>query len=541
MREVKEWFNWVEANEWRQWAMGVYGKAWEGRFSPFKTLLTATAKRFGESAQVFLVRAPGRLNLMGRHIDHRGGFVHPIALPREILLTVRPRDDDIVIAHHAEPEKFSSHAFRFSEVAPTKPLSVDEWERWTREKATQRKTFAGWAIYAEAAVATIVNWHKEFGISDLSSLRGLEAVVYGDIPPEAGLSSSSALFVAFLVALLHRNIGASLDTRSLPPEICGYGEWYVGTRGGAGDHAAILLAETGKVMRIGFFPMNFELLPFPEELCLLVMDSGERAHKAGGARAEFNRRVAAYEVGMMIWHERFPELRERLRYLRDAAPSRLGDEGLVYRLLKALPRYATFDELVELFPNRKDRLLQLAATCQAEGKTPFNSSLVPRPSPLEIRGACWFGVAECERSEMFRQVLREGDIDRIGELMTVSHDGDRVTRWRDSEPSPFQFPTDDFALEAFEQNKVPIWKQAGSYRCSTPTIDFIVDTALRVGALGAQLSGAGLGGCAMALVRRDEAEKIAERIASNYQRALGMELSWFIAEPCKGAQVLSEP
>jgi galactokinase len=45
----------------------------------------------------------------------------------------------------------------------------------------------------------------------------------------------------------------------------------------------------------------------------------------------------------------------------------------------------------------------------------------------------------------------------------------------------------------------------------------------------------------MALVRRDEAEKIAERIASNYQRALGMELSWFIAEPCKGAQVFSEP
>jgi N-acetylgalactosamine kinase len=142
---------------------------------------------------------------------------------------------------------------------------------------------------------------------------------------------------------------------------------------------------------------------------------------------------------------------------------------------------------------------------------------------------------------MFRQVLREGDIDRIGELMTVSHDGDRVTRWRDSEPSPFQFPTDDFALEAFEQNKVPIWKQAGSYRCSTPAIDFIVDTALGVGALGAQLSGAGLGGCAMALARRDEAEQIAERIASNYQRALGMELSWFTAEPCKGAQVLSEP
>ena len=118
MREVNKWLNWVETNEWRQWATGVYGKAWEGRFLPFKTLLTATAKQFGESAQVFLVRAPGRLNLMGRHIDHRGGFVHPIALPREILLAVRPRNDDTVTVHHAEPEKFSSYIFASAKLLP---------------------------------------------------------------------------------------------------------------------------------------------------------------------------------------------------------------------------------------------------------------------------------------------------------------------------------------------------------------------------------------------------------------------------------------
>ncbi|MFN3423060.1 MAG: hypothetical protein ACK40X_15200, partial [Armatimonadota bacterium] len=165
-------------------------------------------------------------------------------------------------------------------------------------------------------------------------------------------------------------------------------------------------------------------LPFPEELSLLVIDSGERAHKAGSARLEFNRRVAAYEVGMMIWREQFPDLKERLQHLRDAAPSRLGDEKLVYRLLKALPRYATFDELVKQMPQQEERLLQLASTCQ---------TTTEERTPLEVRGTCWFGVAECERSERFAEILKRGEVTAIGELMTISHDGDRVVSWRDGE------------------------------------------------------------------------------------------------------------
>lgn len=533
MVEVSKWLNWLETNEWKQWAKRVYGKVGEGRKVAYRTLLTAAAQRFGDLTSVFLVRSPGRLNLMGRHIDHRGGFVYPIALPKEILLAVKPRNDDVVEIHHVEQNAFPSRAFRFCDVSPPQKLSVDEWERWTREHSKQRRAIAGWTIYAEAAASTVVNWGKELGLDNLKLPGGLNAVVYGDIPPEAGLSSSSALFVAFLLALLYRNLSNQrFQVSPSMPEICGYGEWYVGTRGGAGDHAAILFSELGKVMCVGFFPMTFEHLLFPEELSLLVIDSGERAHKAGSARLEFNRRVAAYEVGMMIWREQFPELRERLQYLRDASPSRLGNEKLVYRLLKALPRYATFDELMKQMPQNEERLLQLASTCQttAEERT-----------PLEVRGTCWFGISECERSERFAEILKRGEVAAIGELMTISHDGDRVISWRDGEAFPFQFPTEDIALDTFEQNQIPIWKQAGSYRCSTPTIDFIVDTALEVGAIGAQLSGAGLGGCAMVLVKREEAEQVTEQISTAFQKSLGTEPSWFIAEPCQGVKVLVHP
>ncbi len=533
MRTVSEWLNWLHSADWERWARGTYGQAWSGRRELFQTLLTTAAEQWGLSCPVFLVRAPGRLNLMGRHIDHRGGFVHPIALPREILVAAQPCDDDWVVLEHVHPEAFPAQQFRISEVCPSRPLSVEEWERWTREEAPSRKG-AGWGIYAQAAAATIVNWQQELGVVG-NSWRGVKAIVTGDIPPEAGLSSSSALFVALLLTLLQSNEATILRHRERwlkLAEICGYGEWFVGTRGGAGDHAAILLSEQGKVTRIGFFPITVAHLPFPEGVCLVVMDSGERAHKASGARAEFNRRVAAYEVGMLLWHEQFPHLRERLKHLRDAAPSRLGEEATVYQLLQALPRYASFEELLSLLPHHAERLQQWRVICQGSPDEAVT---------LEVRGTCWFGIAECERSERFGEALAKGDVMHLGELMNVSHDGDRVTRWRNGDAEPFHFPTDDVALTVFAQNRVPFWKQAGSYRCSTPAIDLLVDTALRLGALGAQLAGAGLGGCAMALVERESAEALAEQVANRYQRVLHLQLAWFIAEPCKGAEVLLSP
>jgi N-acetylgalactosamine kinase len=535
MRPLSEWLKWLGSFEWQRWAKGVYGAAGIQRLPAFRALLSAAADRWGLDTPVILVRSPGRLNLMGRHIDHRGGFVHPIALPREILLAVQPRNDDLVAIHHTQLIAFPSHFFRFGEVAPPRPMGVDEWERWTRQKATERKV-AGWAIYAEAAAATLVNWHAALGISSVTELRGINAVVDGDIPPEAGLSSSSALFVAFLLALLHRNAAIPpRPSRLSLAELCGYGEWFVGTRGGAGDHAAILLAQRGKVLRISFFPMTVETLPFPDDLCLLVMDSGERAHKASSARREFNLRVAAYEVGMMLWHERFPELRDRLRHLRDATPKRLGSSALTYRLLQALPERISFGELSRALPHRIAELSRLAANCDALSPSEMEHTFT------EPRGVCWFGIAECERSERFADALREGDGGQLGELMTLSHDGDRVMRWRNGVSEPFRFPTDDAQLVRMEAEGVPMWRQAGSYRCSTPALDFLVDAALQAGALGAQLSGAGLGGCVMALAHRNDAERIAQQVTDAYAKVLGRKLTWFIAEPCDGAEVLSAP
>ena len=69
----------------------------------------AFRERFGERP-TFIVRSPGRVNLIGEHTDYNDGFVLPMAIERAVWLALRPRDDGRVLAHsleQAEPADFS--------------------------------------------------------------------------------------------------------------------------------------------------------------------------------------------------------------------------------------------------------------------------------------------------------------------------------------------------------------------------------------------------------------------------------------------------
>ncbi len=87
--------------------------------------------------------------------------------------------------------------------------------------------------------------------------------------------------------------------------------------------------------------------------------------------------------------------------------------------------------------------------------------------------------------------------------------------------------------------RAQIERQAGGYACSVPEIDFIVDTALRVdGVVGAQISGAGLGGCVMILVREDAVDRLAARLRDAYYAPRGLAPDLTVCAPVKGSGVL---
>lgn len=340
-------------------------------------------------------------------------------------------------------------------------------------------------------------------------IHGVDCVVSGDIPMAAGLSSSSALVVAMGEALVSTN-GLDVTPNDLV-YLCGEGEWFVGTRGGSADHAAVKLSQSGQIVTVAFFPFAIRsYVPFPEGYSLIIANSRVQARKAAGARDAFNERVASYELAVHWVRKLFPNYAPLIQHLRDISPEGLGVRAAdIYRVLLDVPERVSAHELKQVIgPNIFERITTM--------------HIAREHYPLRAR--LLFGIAECQRSKMLHRLLLSKDMERIGWLMKISHDGDRVAG---KDGAPFAPPLDDgylseriSDLQSEDPDRVlagQLYAQPGAYGCSIPQIDHMVDIALRVpGVLGAQLCGAGLGGCMMVLARSEASEEVVAQLNTHY-------------------------
>jgi len=472
----------------RQW----YGE--EVPWQQIRNVLGAFIYRYGPDRQVAIVRSPGRINLMGRHIDHQGGTVNVMAVNREIILVAAPRTDDVVSLANTAGARFAEEAFRISDLVAN--LNWDDWQRVIDGPRLQRLLDAArgdWANYVKAAILRLQELFRD------RQLRGLDMMVSGDIPMGAGLSSSSALVVATAEAVRVFN-RLPVSARRLV-SLCGEGEWFVGTRGGAADHAAIRLSRRGCVTRVGFFPFHIDdsaqFLPGHD---LVACNSGIYAGKSREVRNTFNAKVTAYHIGRVWFKMLRPDLAPRIEHLRDINPERLGLSPMEFgQLLCQLPLKITrtkvqgaFGQMAEAERERLERMF-LSHEAPADG--------------YAVRGVVLFGLSEMARAQRCLELLKENDAAGLGRLMSISHDGDRVSRetsrntWRRVAPSSAEGPLAAWARKA--TGRGGIGELPGDYACSLPELDRIVDIARRQpGVEGAQLAGAGLGGCIMVLVRR---------------------------------------
>src|SRR5216110_1951176 len=208
-----------------------------------------------------VVRAPGRVNLIGEHIDYCGLPVLPMALGRSARLAFHPRSDRETRLVNRDP-RFAPSAFAVNESIPPAPAG-------------------DWSNYPRAAVGAVARRFQD--------LRGVDALVESDLPIAAGLSSSSALVVAMALAILHAN---SVSVASLElMELLGKGERYVGTAGGGMDQAIILGAQAGCASRIDFHPLRLTPTAVPADWQFLVAWSLVHAEKSGAAQQAYNERT----------------------------------------------------------------------------------------------------------------------------------------------------------------------------------------------------------------------------------------------------------
>jgi N-acetylgalactosamine kinase len=502
------------------------------RVVAYVELLRVCAEQLGPERRVLLARAPGRMNIMGRHIDHQGGNCNLIAIDREVLLAAALRDDDVVQLANVRPDSFPPRAFSIGEL-----LAQLTWDDWlslvNSEPVRQMVTQAGgdWAQYIRAAVLRLQKHYPQV------KLRGLDLVVHGSVPVAAGLSSSSALVVATAEAVTALN-GLDVRPRQLV-DLCGEGEWFVGTRGGAADHAAMKFGRRDAVINVGFFPFGVgEAVPFPAGHRMVFCNSHIKAQKAAGGRQIFNSRIACYRIGVQLIKRLYPQYAPLIAHLRDINTRNLSIRLVdLYRMLLKLPERATAAELAESLPAD---VLQPLIGSQPDGEARY-----------PVRGVALFGLAECERSRLAPQLLATGDLAGFGQFMRISHDGDRVVVHDDAwQPHPAVGPSGNAYLldlmadlESGEPERVlaaQLHQQPGAYACSTPELDLIVDVALRTeGVIGAQLAGAGLGGGAMALVRDDCVGELEKQLIRRYYDPAGLEPAVLSCVPIAGSGVLS--
>jgi len=515
---VRQWLSKIENDKpsLRAWLSRIYGEHDALHAAKVKDLATALAtfgKKFGPDQKVCIIRAPGRINLMGRHVDHRGGSTNFLAIDRETIAVASLRDDNNVVAVSTRPRQFKPVRFNVSELIGR--FAWSDWVNFVNSDWVRNLlygTAGDWGNYVKAAMLRLQHQFQDVQI------RGINLAVHGNVPMAAGLSSSSSLVVATLQAAIALN-NFELASRQFI-DLCGEGEWFVGSRGGAGDHAAIYLGQRSKIAQVAYLPFRVErILDAPKDFQVVIANSHVRAAKSHAAKHTFNEKVATYNLGLALLRQRSPELSASLQYVRDIDPERLGcTTSDIYRMLLKVPQFMTRREFHSMLSGQHAELLDMNFATHAE------------PEVYNPRGILLFGAAEIARSRICGDLLQEDRVEEFGQLMRISHDGDRVSRrGADGAYQTLDEPTTDAYLHRLiadlaSENPARVlaaqlYMQPGAYRCSTVEIDQMVDVVGEVpGVVGAQLAGAGLGGCIMILARRDRVDAVRKALVDRYYR-----------------------
>ena len=359
----------------------------------------------------FVVRAPGRVNLIGEHTDYNDGFVFPMAIDRAAWIALRPRADNSVFAISLDMDD-------------RREFALDDLPRPAKTDWIDYLIGVAWAL-------------QERGYD----LRGWEGVVSGDVPIGSGLSSSAALELVTARAFFEVS-GFEWDAGAMA--LAGQAaenEW-LGVKCGIMDQMISAAGVEDRALLIDCRSLETISAPLPPDTAVVILDTNTRR---GLVDSKYNER-------------------------REQCESAARHFGLA----------ALRDIDVETFAEREHELDALR------------------------RKRARHVITENERTLRARDAMNAGDANTLGSLMIESHISLR----------------DDFEV-------------------SSAALDAIVDCANADDACyGARMTGAGFGGCAVALVRADAAASFAENARDCYAGATGNEAIIYITHASKGAETV---
>ena len=242
-------------------------------------LISDFTKRFQRTPQV-VTRAPGRVNLLGEHIDYNDGVVLPVAIDRHVKLAAAAMPENVV-------------NLRALDLGQSASFSLDSLDA---RQDVQGHALPNWAKYPAGIAWALSN----AGLK----VTGMQAVYSSSVPIGSGLSSSAAVQVAF--AATWRALGGwQLDNLRLA-QLCQRAEnLYLGVTSGLMDQFASACGVEGHALVFDTRSLEWSTVALPEGSAIVVADSGVRRSLANSA---YNERHASCEQAVELLRKYKPGL-----------------------------------------------------------------------------------------------------------------------------------------------------------------------------------------------------------------------------------------
>ena len=234
-----------------------------------------------------IARAPGRVNLLGEHVDYNDGFVLPAAIDRATYLAFSPTEaphSTLVAVDFDQQASFSASTLPAKTQPDASPLPE-------------------WGLYPAGVMWSLM----EEGLP----VAAMDAVFASDVPRGSGLSSSASVEMAFAIAW------QALGGWSLPAmkrALLGQKaeNKYVGVNCGIMDQFASACGVENKLLLLDCRSLEWKTVPLPEDVSIVIADTTVRRKLTSG---EYNKRRAACEEAVRLLKEQLPEIKS----LRDVS------------------------------------------------------------------------------------------------------------------------------------------------------------------------------------------------------------------------------
>ncbi|KID62762.1 galactokinase, partial [Metarhizium hybridum] len=462
-------------------------------------LLSSFEKAYGHKPS-FVARSPGRVNILGEHIDYSLYSVLPMAITADAIMAV----SSAPLAEGA-----SSLKVRIGNVENSK-FAASEFDVPVDADVDIDASKFEWTNYFKSGLRGAMKLLRKKRGQDFKGVN-MEIMVDGTVPVGGGLSSSAAIVTTSALAVMKANGVDAVDKTELT-ELAIVSERAVGVNSGGMDQAASVFSEPGSALFVSFSPRlearPVKIPPTRPELCFLIAQSFVTANKHVTGPIHYNLRVVEVSFAAAYLNAVLNPSGTRLPV--DAGPLGISLQGFHdtyfyhanasdYSAVKSLTKE---EELEKLIAVTKETLTQ------EEGYTREEIAKVLSVTVQELENR--FTAKIPIRAERF--MLRQRALHVFTEALRVLkfltllerpvHTGASDTTRFNNELGSIMNETQDSCRILYEN--------------SCPENDKICQIALEAGSYGSRQTGAGWGGCSVHLISVDKVEQVKEALEREY-------------------------